>query len=129
MPLAVAPGGGRRSGRNAIWLMLERVTHLGVAFLVTIVVARELGPADYGRLALGVALLLLLMPISNIASQCLMRDTTAQPQSANMLLTSSEVAAGLVTSVFVVVIMTGVAVTVGVTSTEGIVILVIVKPF
>jgi len=123
---AAGHGAGRRSGRNAIWLMLERVTHLGVAFLVTIVVARELGPADYGRLALGIAFLLLLMPISNIAAQCLMRDTTAQPQSANMLLCSAEVAAGLVTSVFVVVIALGVALTVGVNSTEGIVILVIV---
>ncbi|MDQ3734148.1 MAG: flippase [Actinomycetota bacterium] len=126
VPIAAARGGGRRSGRNAIWLMLERVTHLGVAFLVTIVVARELGPADYGRLALGIALLMLLMPISNIASQCLMRDTAAQPQSANMLLSSAEVAAGLVTSAIVAVITVGVAVTVGVTSTEGIVILVIV---
>ncbi|MGI8625642.1 MAG: flippase [Geodermatophilaceae bacterium] len=123
---AASPGSGRRSGRNALWLMLERVTHLGVAFLVTIVVARELGPADYGRLALGIAFLLLLMPISNIASQCLMRDTTAQPQSANMLLTSSEVAAGLVTSVIVAAITIGVALTIGVTSTEGIIVLVIV---
>lgn len=106
--------------------MIERVAQLGVAFLVTIVVARALGPADYGRIALGLAFLLLLVPISNIATQCLMRDTTAQPKSANMLLTSSEVAAGLVTSIIVVVITIGVAVTVGVSSTEGIVILVIV---
>ncbi len=123
---AAGVGGGRRSGRNAIWLMLERVTHLGVAFLVTIVVARELGPADYGRLALGIAFLMLLMPISNIASQCLMRDTTAEPQSANKLMSSAEVAAGLVTSCIVAVITVCVAVTVGITSTEGIVILVIV---
>lgn len=119
-------GSGRRSGRNAIWLMLERVTHLGVAFVVTIVVARELGPADYGRLALGIAFLMLLMPISNIASQCLMRDTTAEPQSANRLMSSAEVAAGLVTSALVALITLGVAVTVGITSTEGIVIIVIV---
>lgn len=121
-----APGSGRRSGRNAIWLMLERVTHLGVAFLVTIVVARELGPADYGRLALGIALMMLLMPISNIASQCLMRDTTAEPRSANMLLSSAEVAAGVVTSSIVVAITVGVMLTVGVASTEGIIVLVIV---
>ncbi len=124
--VVVGPGAGRRSGRNAIWLMLERVTHLGVAFLVTIVVARELGPADYGRLALGIAFLMLLMPISNITSQCLMRDTTSEPKSANMLMSSGELAAGLVTSVIVLAISVGVALTIGVTSTEGIVVLVIV---
>ncbi len=106
--------------------MLERVTHIGVAFSVTVVVARELGPADYGRLALGLAFFALLMPISNITAQCLMRDTTAEPRSANMLMSSAEVAAGLVTSLIVAAITVGVALTVGVTSTEGIVVLVIV---
>ncbi|CAN5691199.1 N/A [soil metagenome] len=134
---AVAPGGdtsvlaeevlpeGRRSGRNALWLMIERVVHLGVAFLVTVVVARALGPADYGQIALGLAFFALLMPISNITAQCLMRDTTNEPQSANMLMSSAEVAAGLVTSIIMVAIVAGTALTIGVDSTEGIVLLVI----
>lgn len=116
---------GRRSGRNALWLMIERIAHLAVAFLVTVVVARELGPANYGQIALGLAFLALLMPISNITAQCLMRDTTAEPQTANMLMSSAEVAAGLVTSIIMLAIVGGTALTIGVGSTEGIVLLVI----
>lgn len=113
-------------GRNALWLMVERVSHLGVAFLVAVVVARELGPVDYGQLALGLAFFSLLMPISNITAQCLMRDTTEQPQSAAMLMSSGQVAAGLVTSTFVLLIVAGVAVTTGLSSTEGTVLIVVV---
>lgn len=116
---------GRRSGRNALWMMVERVSHLGVAFLVTIVVARELGPASYGTIALGLAFFALLQPINTLTAQCLMRDTAAEPRSANMLLNSASIAAGLVTSTIVLAIAVGLAFTYGLNSTEGVVVLVI----
>lgn len=124
--LETAPVAPQRRGRNAIWLMLERVTNLGIALLVTAVVARALGPVDYGRIAVALALFALLMPISNITAQCLIRDVVAGPKSANALFTAAELAAGAITSTIVVIVFAVVALTVGVSSSTGVVTIVIV---
>lgn len=114
------------TGKNAFWLVLERVIHLGVAFVVSFVVAARLGSEDYGRIAVGMALLTLLLPISNIIGQCLMRDMAAEPGTENRLYTAGTVVAGLVTSVIVLLVAIGVIFTVGLDSNTGVVTLVIV---
>lgn len=118
--------GVRRTGANATWLALERMAHLGVAFLVTVVVARELGPVDLGRLAVGLSLLSLLLPIVGIAVNCLVRDAVGEPQAANQLYAASILATGAVTAAIVVVVTVVVAFTVGIGSSSGTVIVVVV---
>ncbi len=119
-------GGMKRTGKNAFWMILERVIHLGVAFVVSFIVAAQLGSEDYGRIAVGMALLSLLLPISNIIGQCMLRDMAAEPGSAMRLYTAGVVVAGLVTSVIVLMVGVGVILTVGLGSNTGIVTMVIV---
>ncbi len=119
-------GGMKRTGKNAFWMILERVIHLGVAFVVSFIVAAQLGSEDYGRIAVGMALLSLLLPISNIIGQCMLRDMAAEPGSAMRLYTAGVVVAGLVTSVIVLMVGVGVILTVGIGSDTGIVTMVVV---
>lgn len=119
-------GGVRRTGKNAFWLVLERVTHLGVAFVVSFVVAAQLGAADYGQIAVGLALLNLLLPIASIISSCTLRDTAAEPTLAKAHYTAAVVVAGFAISVLVLIIVIGVALTVGISSEVGTVTVVMV---
>ncbi len=119
-------GGLKRTGKNAFWMVIERVIHLGVAFVVSFIVAAQLGAEDYGRLAVGMALLSLLLPISNIIGQCLVRDMAAEPGSAMRVYTAGVVVAGLVTSVIVLLVGIGVIFTVGLGTDTGIIIMVLV---
>jgi PST family polysaccharide transporter len=119
-------GGMKRTGKNAFWMVLERMIHLGVAFVVSFIVAAQLGSEDYGRIAVGMALLSLLLPISNIIGQCMLRDMAAEPESAMRLYTAGVVVAGLVTSVIVLLVGIGIIFTVGIGSETGIVTVVIV---
>ncbi|CAN5137501.1 flippase [soil metagenome] len=125
LPTTGVPG-RRGAGSNAAWLTLEKIVHLGVAFVVTIVVARELGAEDFGRIALGLALIALVWPVSSVVAQCLVRDEVAEPDAANALYSAALVVAGLVCSLVVLVIGAVTAVSVGVGSDTGIVILVMV---
>ena len=119
-------GGMKRTGKNAFWMVLERMIHLGVAFVVSFIVAAQLGSEDYGRIAVGMALVSLLLPISNIIGQCMLRDMAAEPESSMRLYTAGVVVAGLVTSVIVLLVGIGVIFTVGIGSETGIVTMVIV---
>ena len=119
-------GGMKRTGKNAVWMVLERMIHLGVAFVVSFIVAAQLGSEDYGRIAVGMALVSLLLPISNIIGQCMLRDMAAEPESSMRLYTAGVVVAGLVTSVIVLLVGIGVIFTVGIGSETGIVTMVIV---
>jgi len=116
----------KRTGKNAFWMVLERMIHLGVAFVVSFIVAAQLGSEDYGRIAVGMALVSLLLPISNIIGQCMLRDMAAEPESSMRLYTAGVVVAGLVTSVIVLLVGIGVIFTVGIGSETGIVTMVIV---
>jgi len=116
----------RRTGENAAWLVVERIAHLGMAFVVTVVVARELGPVDYGRLAVGLSLLSLLLPITGVAVRCLVRDVISDPDAANRLYAASMLASTFVTAMLVLIVGAVVALTVGIDSSSGVVILVVV---
>lgn len=125
--MTTAPGRGmKRTGKNAFWLVLERGIHLVVAFVVSFVVAGQLGAADYGQIAVGLAVLNLMLPIASIISSCTLRDVAAEPQARKAHYTASVVTAGLVTSVLVVLTIAVVILTVGVDSPVGIVTIVMV---
>lgn len=118
--------GTRKSGKNAIWLVLERLLQVLVAFVVSIVVARTLGKEDLGSLAIGLALLLLVGSVINPAVQCLLRDVIAKPEDAPRLYAASSTAVAIVTSVFYVIMGTVIATTMGLDSTTAVVILIVV---
>lgn len=116
----------RGAGSNAAWLTIEKIAHLAVAFVVTFVVAAILGATDFGRIAVGLALLALLLPVTHVVAQCLIRDEVAHPEQANGLYTAGVVVAGLVTSLSVVITAVVTALTVGLGSETGVVIVVMV---
>lgn len=118
--------GARRTGANATWLAIERMAHLAVAFLVTIVVARALGPVDVGRLAVALSLLALMLPIVGVAVNCLVRDVVTEPDEANRLYAASMLATSAVSTAIVLVVTVVVVFTVGIGSSSGIVIVVVV---
>ncbi|MBA2390611.1 MAG: flippase [Geodermatophilaceae bacterium] len=118
--------GARKSGKNAVWLVFERVVHLGVAFVVSIVVARSLGTEDFGSLAIGLGFLLLVGSVWHPAVQCLLRDVIATPADAGKQYAASTAAVGIVTSVFYVLMAAVLALTLGFDNTTAVVILVVV---
>lgn len=119
-------GGVRRTGKNAFWLVLERIVHLGMAFVVSFVVAAQLGATDYGKIAVGLALLNLLLPIASIISSCTLRDTAAEPKLATAHYTAAVIVAGFAITVLVLLVVVVVAFTVGVGSEVGTVTVVMV---
>ncbi|MBA3418184.1 MAG: oligosaccharide flippase family protein [Geodermatophilaceae bacterium] len=121
-----ALAGTRKSGKNAVWLVFERVVHLGVAFVVSIVVARALGKEDLGSLAIGLAFLLLVGSVINPAVQCLLRDVIAKPAEAGRLYAASAASVGIVTSLFYLLMAAVIGATMGFGSTTGVVILIVV---
>lgn len=118
--------GTRKSGKNAAWLVLERLLHVLVAFVVSIVVARSLGKEDLGSLAIGLAFLLLVGSVINPAVQCLLRDVIAKPADAGRLYAASSAAVAIVTTLFYLLMGAVIAATMGFDSTTAIVILVVV---
>lgn len=125
-PAPEALAGTRKSGKNAAWLVLERLLHVLVAFIVSIVVARTLGKEDLGSLAIGLAFLLLVGSVINPAVQCLLRDVIARPDQAGRLYAASSAAVAIVTGVFYLVMGAIIAATMGFDSTTAIVLLIVV---
>lgn len=124
---ATAPlAGTRKTGKNALWLVIERIVHLAVAFAVSIVVARTLGKEDLGSLAIGLSFLLLVGSVINPAVQCLLRDVIAKPAEAGRYYAASTAAVAIITSLFYVIMAGFVLSSLGLDSTTGVVILIIV---
>lgn len=57
----------RRLAENVAWLLVDRGTRLGLAFLTSLVVARQLGPGTYGKLSYAQASIGLLSFLSMLA--------------------------------------------------------------
>lgn len=55
-----------RATINSTWLLLERVVRTAVAFPASIIVARYLGPSDFGRLSFALSLAYLFQAISSL---------------------------------------------------------------
>ncbi len=125
-PSAEPLAGTRRSGKNALWLVIERIAHLAVAFTVSIVVARTLGKEDLGSLAIGLSFLLLVGSVINPAVQCLIRDLVAKPQEAGRYFAASTASVAIITSLFYLVMAGFIFSSLGLTSTTGLVILIVV---
>lgn len=125
-PPTEALAGTRRTGKNAAWLVIERIMHVFVAFVVSIVVARSLGAEDLGSLAIGLGFLLLVGSVINPAVQLLVRDVIATPAQAGKLYFAAAAAVGLVTGSFYLLMGGFIAATMGFDSTTAVVIVIVV---
>lgn len=75
---------------SASWLMLENAVRLGTAFVVTIWVARYLGPGQFGELAFAIAFTRLFSEASTLGlNGLLVREFVRKPDSVNSIVGTS----------------------------------------
>lgn len=75
---------------NSGWIMLEKVLSLGVTFFVTLVVARYLGPSQFGVLAYAMSLTALFGVAGHAGlSGLVMRELVRNPQQTHEVLGTS----------------------------------------
>ena len=82
--------GVRRILANIGWLGLERVIRSATALLVTVWIARHLGPGDFGQLNIAQAVVAAAMPIASYGlSGILVRDLVREPETRDELLSAA----------------------------------------
>jgi O-antigen/teichoic acid export membrane protein len=76
--------------RNAGWLLADRLVRLGGSLLLSLLVARALGPDDFGRLSLALALSLLVAAVATLGlDTMLVRELLSEPAAEPALLGSA----------------------------------------
>jgi polysaccharide transporter, PST family len=77
----------RKIATNIIWLLIDRVLAMGTAFLVSVVVARYLGPDKLGILKYVTAFVFLFSPLSTLGmSNVVIRELVQDPSAKNEIL-------------------------------------------
>ena len=72
---------------NTSWLIFSRIVTMGIKFFLTVVVARYLGPEDFGALSYALSVAALFMVLSHMgAGGLVVRDLVRAPQDAAQLL-------------------------------------------
>jgi O-antigen/teichoic acid export membrane protein len=80
----------KKYGNNILWLLSERFFGLGVGLIVSILMARYLGPEQYGMLNYIVAFVALLMPLGRLGLDgVISRDIAVGKQDVGELLSSA----------------------------------------
>ena len=83
------PKGLQRYLTNTAWLFIERVVRLGIAFVVSIYVARYLGPLQFGMLSYAISFVSIFTVLANLGLQpILVRELVNRKDSSNELLGS-----------------------------------------
>ena len=81
---------------NASWIMAEKVTSMGLTFVVTIILARYLGPGQFGVLAYAISLASLYAVAGHVGlSGLVVRELVKEPESENTIIGTSFVLKGL----------------------------------
>jgi O-antigen/teichoic acid export membrane protein len=102
---------------NAGWLLSDRIVRLALNLVAGILIARSLGPEDFGLLSYGQALFFLIMPLATIGLpeivvRELSRRTEAEQESERQEIVASALAIralGALTSTFVMIVLAFVA--------------------
>ena len=77
----------RRAVANSGWLMADRLLRMGIGLFVVVLVARHLGPADYGVLAYAGALVASFGALASLGLDALVvRDLVRMPARAGEIL-------------------------------------------
>ena len=75
---------------NTSWIMAERVLNMGVSFLVMILVARYLGPEQFGILAYGISLVAIFAVAGHVGlSGLVVRELVKQPDAKQEIMGTS----------------------------------------
>lgn len=76
--------------RNSSWLLLERIFRLIFSLIVGVMVARYLGPSEYGRLAYVIAFVAIFQALSSLGMDgIVVREIGKTPNSAPIILGSA----------------------------------------
>lgn len=66
---------------NATWLIVEKLLSMAVLLLVSVLIARQLGPESYGRLSYLLAIVALILPLSSLGLNALVtRELVKLPE-------------------------------------------------
>jgi PST family polysaccharide transporter len=77
----------RRVAENSGWLVGEKAVRLATGLVVTVWIARHLGPADYGILMSTLAFVLLFGPLANLGLEAIaVREIARRPADAAAIL-------------------------------------------
>lgn len=72
---------------NTLWIMGDKVTSIGVGFLVTVVVARYLGPEDFGVFSYAISVAALFAAAGHMGlSGLVVREIVKNPEERNVVL-------------------------------------------
>ena len=88
IPQRIARSGmARRAAHNFSWLAAEKLTALGMALIVSIQVARYLGPSEFGVLSYVMAVAALAAPLATLGiNHILTKELTQHPDAAGRTL-------------------------------------------
>lgn len=76
--------------RNAAWLLVEKITRLGVAFVLLGLIARHLGPEDFGVLSLAMSVVAILWAAAGLGlDQLLLKEFAQDTYSDEQLLSTA----------------------------------------
>lgn len=92
---------GSAEARNVGWLGIERGVQIIVAFAVGPLVARHLGPDNYGLLAYAIAVVLLLTPFLAVGESLVIRDLAGEVAPAGVVLAAAAVLSAIATVIAV----------------------------
>lgn len=75
---------------NTLWIMGDKVTSIGVGFLVTVVVARYLGPEDFGVFSYAISVAALFAAAGHMGlSGLVVREIVKKPEEREVILGTS----------------------------------------
>lgn len=81
---------------NTSWIMAEKIAVMGLAFAVTVVLARYLGPEQFGILAYAISLVSLFAVAGQVGlSGLVVRELVKDPENKNTIMGTSFVLKGL----------------------------------
>ncbi len=80
----------KRYIQNSVWLLLEKIVKLAVAFILIGLVANQLGPEDFGVLSLGLSVATIIWAASGLGlDQILIKEFTQDKYSDSELLSTA----------------------------------------
>jgi polysaccharide transporter, PST family len=93
---------------NIYWLFLDKILSIGVAFFISVWVARYLGPANLGTLKYINAFVFLFSPLASLGMEnVVIRELVEKPLAKNEIMGTAfclRVACGLLTSLLVILV-------------------------
>jgi len=76
--------------KNIIWLFFDKILRMGLGVLVSIYLAKYLGPTEYGELSFGISFVYFFLVVSMLGMEpILVREITKNPNQTNQIISTS----------------------------------------